>query len=150
MMFTIVLAGVFIGSAATLWYRISQKIPELVAIPDEVIVERLYEDSARIRVFLLSWRRYWQEREHWQFFWRISEKVLHRLHIWMLRADNGMMNLLKKVRMAGGLPNGNWNGNGSAGEIHRSEPEAPLVQDELFKSPRIQEVRRKKKEAMPG
>ena len=168
MMFTIVLAGVFIGSAATLWYRISQKIPELVAIPDEVIVERLYEDSARIRVFLLSWRRYWQEREHWQLFWRISEKVLHRLHIWMLRADNGMMNLLKKVRMAGGLPNGNWNG----GQSQPADPERVKPVARSFKSARpvrgehslghgivsegashgarIQEVRRKRvKSAVP-
>lgn len=147
MVFTIILAAIFIGSVGTLWYRISHKIPELVAIPDEVIVERLHEDSARIRVFLLSWRRYWQEQEHWQLFWRVLERALHRLHILLLRTDNGTVNLLKKVRTAGGFPNGNGNGS-----IYSQTPPQEMdirAAGDSFGPPRIQEVRRKRKDSVP-
>lgn len=100
----LILAG--IGSATVLWHRISRKIPELVAIPDEVIIDRLHEDSARIRVFLLNVRRYWRERKHHQFFLRYAEKALFRAHILMLRTDNSMIAILKKLRMLLGETNG--------------------------------------------
>lgn len=105
MVFDLLLIAVSCASIGILWYRISQKIPELVAIPDEIIIERLHEDSARIRVFLLSFRRRWSERAHHQLFLRYAEKALYKTHILVLRFDNGMMALLKKIRTAGdGLP----------------------------------------------
>ncbi|OGZ96129.1 MAG: hypothetical protein A3J10_02105 [Candidatus Sungbacteria bacterium RIFCSPLOWO2_02_FULL_54_10] len=105
MLFDLILIFISAASSVALWYRMSQKIPELVAIPDEIIVDRLHEDSARIRVFLLSWRRYWREREHHQLFLRYTEKTLYKIHILTLRADNGMVALLKKVRtLLDGIP----------------------------------------------
>lgn len=105
MVFDLLLIFVCCVSTGILWYRVSQKIPELVAIPDEVIIDRLHEDSARIRVFLLSFRRRWSEREHHQVFLRYAEKALYKSHILVLRLDNGMMALLKKIRTASdGLP----------------------------------------------
>jgi hypothetical protein len=145
-MFDALLVIAFVGSAGVLWYRISQKIPELVAIPDEVIVERLHEDSARIRVFLLNLKRWWREEQYREPLWKFCEKIIYRLHILMLRADNGIVGLLKKVRVLGGLPNGNGNVHAEplAPEADRSATEAPLP------PARIQEVRRRKvKSAVP-
>lgn len=107
MLFDIALAAVCIAATVALWHRISLKIPELVAIPDEVIIGRLHEDSAKIRVFLLSIRRHWQEGNFRQFFLRRAEKALCRAHIFILRTDNGTMALLKKVRTVLGETNGN-------------------------------------------
>lgn len=110
MVLDILLAISFIGSAGFLWYRISEKIPELVAIPDEVIVSRLREDSARVRVFLLQFRVFVRERRWREPCLRLCEKILHRFHIWLLRLDNTVALLLKKVRGLAGLANGNNNG----------------------------------------
>jgi len=142
-MFDLLLIIVFIGSAGALWYRVSEKIPELVAIPDEVIVDRLHDDSARVRVFLLNLKHWWREEQYREPLWRFCEKVVYRLHIFLLRADNGMMALLKKVRSLGGLP-GNGNGNRKGDQIHEAEPETTPPASPSFRSALIQEVRRKK------
>lgn len=99
MLFDLALLLVCIGSAAVLWYRVSQKIPELVAIPDEVIVDRLHEDSARIRVFLLTLRRSWRDGEHWLAILRYAERALYRTHILLMKADNWMMGVVKDIRL---------------------------------------------------
>ena len=139
-MFDALLVIAFVGSTGVLWYRVSQKIPELVAIPDEVIVQRLHEDSARVRVFLLNLKRWWREEQYREPLWRFCEKIIYRLHILLLRADNGMMALLKKVRVLGGLPNGN--GNGAQAHPFEQEPEQKMILPS--RNTRIQEVRRKK------
>lgn len=148
-MFDALLVVAFVGSIGVLWYRVSQKIPELVAIPDEVIVQRLHEDSARVRVFLLNLKRWWREEQYREPMWRFCEKIVYRLHILLLRVDNGMVALLKKVRSIGGLPNGNGNGNGNGAETHKAVPEeqptaATSTMMSFPRSTRIQEVRRKK------
>ena len=153
-MFDALLSVAFVGSAGVLWYRISQRIPELVAIPDEVIVERLHEDSARIRVFLLNLKRWWREEQYRRPLWKFCEKIIYRLHILLLRVDNGTVGLLKKVRVLGGLPNGNGNGNGNGNEADRHEAAAEerptavaaSTMMPLPRSGRIQEVRRRKQE----
>ena len=118
MLFDVTLILVSAASGITLWYRISQKIPQLVAIPDEIIIDRLHEDSARIRVFLLSFRRYWREREHHQMLLRYAEKALYKLHIFMLKADNRLVLLVKKVRaVLDGIP-----------DINAAEPLAEAVE----------------------
>lgn len=150
MMFDIILAILFVGSTGVIWYRISERIPELVAIPDEVIVERLHEDSARIRVFLLNLKLWWREKQYREPLWRFCEKIVYRLHILLLRADNGMVLLLKKVRTFGGIPNGNGNWNGSGSEAHEvvseEQPTATVASAMMPppRSARIQEVRRRK------
>ena len=161
MLFNLVLILTGITSGIALWYLISQKIPELVAIPDEVIVHRLHEDSAQIRVFLLGFRRAWREREHHQIFLRYSEKALYRAHILMLRADNGMVALLKKVRaVLDAIPEANGRGAEAKKELEMPRTEVPR-QETLHgmaapttapsgisrpKSSRMQEVRRKRTE----
>ncbi len=147
-MFDAFLAAAFIGSAGVLWYRISQKIPELVAIPDEVITQCLHEDSARVRVFILNIKNYWREKQYREPLWRFCEKIIYRLHILLLRADNGTVGLLKKVRAASGLPNDNGSANGLAAHAAGHKTEQVVIPP--AHSIRIQEVRRKKKVDVPG
>ena len=98
MFFNLFLIILFAGSMGALWRRISEKIPELVAIPDEVIVARLHEDSARVRIFLLHAKTFWREPRYRIVFWRFCEKICYRIHIIFLKMDNGLMALVKKVR----------------------------------------------------
>lgn len=105
MFFNLFLVILFAGSLGVLWHRISEKIPELVAIPDEVIVARLHEDSARVRIFLLHARTFWREPRYRESFWHFCEKICYRTHIVLLRTDNGLMAVAKKVRAYGDRAN---------------------------------------------
>jgi hypothetical protein len=98
MILNIILAVVFLSSASYLWYRTSLKIPELVAIPDRVITARLEEDSASVRLFLLHFKASLREGRHKKLFWSFLEKSVYRIHILLLKADNGTVFLLKKIR----------------------------------------------------
>ncbi len=101
MLFDLFLTGVFLGSVVALWYFISLKIPELVAVSDAVIVERLHEDSARVRIFLLHFKTFYREGRHRAWLWKLCEKICYRAHIFLLRADNGIVDILQKIRAAG-------------------------------------------------
>lgn len=107
MIFNLILGVLFAGSAGYVWYLISARIPELIAIPDEVIVERLHEDSARVRIFLLHAKTFWREPRYHHAFWRFCEKIIQRAHIALMRADNGVVTLLKKVRSSADTANRN-------------------------------------------
>ena len=103
MAINVLLGGAFFGSFFLLWYRISQKIPEIVAIHDEVITQRLHEDSARFRIFLLHVKTFYKEEYYQTIFWNCLGKVFYRVHIIVLRCDNYLIGLLKKIRTHGGL-----------------------------------------------
>lgn len=98
MLLNIFLAIFAIIGAGILWYRISHKIPELVAMPDEVIIARLNEDSAQVRIFLLHIGTFWREPRYQEAFWRFCEKTLYRAHIVLMRTDNALAMLLRRVR----------------------------------------------------
>ena len=102
MLFDLFLAFIFVGSATALWYYLSLKIPELVAVSDAVIVERFHEDSARIRIFLLHAKVFYREDRHWAWLWKATEKICHRIHIFLLRADNRIVGYLAKIRSRSG------------------------------------------------
>ena len=110
MFFDLFLIILFAGSIGVLWHRISEKIPELVAIPDDVIVARLHEDSARVRIFALHAKTFWREPRYRLLFWRFCEKICYRGHIALLRTDNGLMILAKKVRGYAGIASAEGNG----------------------------------------
>lgn len=95
------LAAILLTSAGALWYLISLKIPELVAVSDAVIVERLHEDSARVRIFLLHFKTFYREGRYRAWLWKLCEKAVARIHIFLLRADNGIVDILQKIRAAG-------------------------------------------------
>lgn len=126
-------ALIFLASIATLWYRVSIRIPELVAIPDMVITERLLQDSAKMRLFILRLKSLYHERRITESFYRFLAKIVYRLHIMILRFDNSLVSYLKKIHSKGAFTNGN-------GEYWRklhSEPRAPVL------ATRIEEVKRR-------
>lgn len=128
----------FLGSIFALWYKLSQKLPELIAIPDEVITSRLEEDSAKYRLFVLSIKRYWKEKKYREWFWQYLSKGFHRLHILLLRLDNRIVTFLKTAKTRAGTANGNGNGD----YWRRLQPEN--IAPKTSKDNRIQEVRIKK------
>lgn len=132
----IVFAIIFFGGVFGLWYRVTQKIPELVAIPDQVIVERLHEDSAKIRLFILHIKTFYKEAKYKEVFWKIAGKVLYKFHIAVLRIDNSVVRVLKRIKTAGVL---NGNGNGEYWKQIQEGLSSPAI-----KNTRIQEVRSKK------
>ena len=98
MILNIFLLGLFATSAALFWYRISIKLPELIAISDSVITKRLHEDSARFHLFLLHFRSYFGEGHYKRFLLRICGKFLYRIHIFVLKIDNALVDWLRKIR----------------------------------------------------
>lgn len=101
MLINVVLFGIFLLSIGLTGYLIFLKIPELVAIPDEVIDKRLHENSARFRVWLLNIRTYFKESRHKEFVANILGKILYRIHIALLKFDNRLVFFIKKVRHNG-------------------------------------------------
>ena len=118
----IFLFAIFCAGILLLWYRVSVRLPQLIAIPDQVITERLREDSARFRLFFLHLRLWYREGHYGESVRIFFGKTLYRFHIVLLRLDNGTMALLKKVK--GG--NGSLNGNG---EYFRKLREASTDRD---------------------
>ena len=92
MLITLAFGLLFFGSCFLLWYRISEKIPEVVAIHDDVITQRLHEDSARLRIFLLHFKTFYKEAYYHNIFW----------NFFVLKIDNSLIGLLKKIRTRGG------------------------------------------------
>lgn len=133
MLVDIVLALIFLASITTLWYRVSIRIPELVAIPDMVITERLLQDSAKMRLFILRLKSLYHERRITEAFYRFLAKILYRLHIMILRFDNSLVLYLKKIHSRGAFTNGN----GEYWKKLHSESKAPVS------ATRIEEVKRK-------
>ncbi|MBI3443004.1 MAG: hypothetical protein HY007_04520 [Candidatus Sungbacteria bacterium] len=103
MFIDILLGIIFVGSSFTLWYRISEKIPYVVAIHDEVITQRLHENSARFRIFLLHVKTFYKEEYYRNLFWNFLGKIVYKLHIMVLRIDNALLGFLKKIRARDGL-----------------------------------------------
>lgn len=134
----LVFAIIFFVGVFGLWYRITQKIPELVAIPDQVITERLHEDSAQVRLFVLHLKTFYKEARYKDIFYGFLEKLLYKLHIVILRIDNAVVRVLKGVKTTGAI-NGNGNGNG---EYWKQLQEG--LSNSAVKNTRIQEVRPKK------
>lgn len=121
------LALVFLGGLFLLWYRLSLKIPELVAIPDQVITERFHEDSARLRLFVLHIKTYYREEKHKLIFWKFIGKTLYKFHLLLLRVDNGTVSVLRKVKEHGVAINGRNEENASAIIARHSRVEEVVV-----------------------
>lgn len=135
---------VFLASIFILWYRVSLKIPELIAVPDQVITARFQEDSARLRLFVLHIKTYYKEEKYKPVFWKFIGKMIYRLHLILLKLDNGAVSLLKKVRAHGVAINGNGEGNGDSvikdGDYWQKLQNTPSVP---VKNTRVVEVRKR-------
>ena len=85
-------------SASALIFFVSRKIPELVAIPDEVIRERLGEDSARFRFITVNLREFYRQKGYLLILLQFLGKILHKIHIFFLRIDNRLVSILRRIR----------------------------------------------------
>ena len=97
MIIDIALITVFFASIAFVWYRVSLKIPELVAVPDEVIAQRLHEDSAKVRLFILHFKTFYKERRYIDVVWSFLLKLFYKFHLVLLRADNFITGVLRII-----------------------------------------------------
>ena len=98
MVIDIALLLLFVASVSTLIFFVSHKIPELVAIPDEVIRERLAEDSARFRFIAVNLKELFRQRGYLLLFLQFLGKMLHKIHILFLKIDNWVVLMLRRVR----------------------------------------------------
>ena len=98
MIIDIALLLVLVAGVAALIFFVSRKIPQLVAISDEVIRERLAEDSARFRFIAVNLRELYRQRGYLLLFLQYFGKILHRVHILFLKIDNMVVLMLRRVR----------------------------------------------------
>lgn len=106
MIVNIVLGVLFLGSTGMLLFLFRGKMPQLAAIPEYIIAERLHARSAKFRLFIFHFKSFFRERRYWEVILRITGKTLYRIHIVVMRVDNGLVTLLKKLR-ANGFAHGN-------------------------------------------
>lgn len=128
MIVDIVFGAIFLIALGTLWYFVTAKLPVLAAVPEEVARERLYGDSLRARGVLRRTVTFYRDERFRIALKEFVGKMLYRMHITLLRIDNGVVLLLKKMRANGSFQNGNGNGNGnkySWGELKRTEDIRP-------------------------
>lgn len=144
MFLDITLLIVFAVSLFLLWYRVSLKIPEVMAIPDEVITARLYEDSARLRLFILHIKTYYREEQYKPYLWNLLLKTIYRLHLILLRSDNAVVSYLKSIRARAekeGIALEKINGSGERDTEYWQKLQS--VTPPLGKHTRIEEVKKK-------
>ncbi len=123
----ITLAAVFVGALATLWVKVSEKLPVLATVPDHVIVGELERHARRIRLLALPIKTFYQEKRYRDLFFNAIGKVVYRLHILVMRMDNSLVLVLKFIQRYaknGYLVNGNGNGEYWK-KLHSDESVAP-------------------------
>src|SRR3990167_2444241 len=98
MFIDITLAAILVASFGLFWYRVAQKLPALVTIPDEIIAQKIEQDSAKFWRILFRLRESYRERQLRRTLLAIFGRVLYRLHIIFMRADNAIVGRLKKIR----------------------------------------------------
>lgn len=99
MALTIILFAIFIAASLVLWRRVMQKIPQLVAIPDSVISQRLKEDSWRLHMVVLHVRAFCRRgaapaglAAHFLI------RFLYGLHLALLAGDKLLMRAMRTLR----------------------------------------------------
>ena len=102
----IILAVIFAVSIYVLLRRMAKKVPDLALIPDQDLSVLLEENTAKLQRFFLHmfhFRSFYRERHYHERFWSIMTKFLFKVHILFLRADNGIMRLMKRMRASNEL-----------------------------------------------
>lgn len=99
MILTIILFAVFIGASVMLWRKVMQKIPQLVAIPDAVISQRLKEDSWRLHMLVLHVRAFCRRgAAPAGFAAHFLIRFLYGLHLIVLAGDKLLMRVMRTLR----------------------------------------------------
>jgi len=126
-------------SGYLLWRRVAQKMPELIVIPDQEIAARLQDNSAKMHLFMLHlfhFRLFYQKRHYQEKLWSFLAKAFFKIHILLLRLDNSLIVLLKRIRS---------NGTSSTHPVNGSEDYWQGLKNEehgsLSKIARVEEVR---------
>lgn len=99
----ILLGLIFVSSGIILWSRIARKMPEVAMIPHTVITEQLATSRRRFHIVLLHilhFRTLYREHHYQDRFWQIIAKIVYRMHILLLRMDNRLVGILRRVRAA--------------------------------------------------
>ena len=97
----ILLALASIISSYLLWQRLADKIPELTLVPDQSLAELLEENTAKFQKFFLHlfhFRSFYRERHYHGKVRRFTGKFLYKVHIGILRIDNGILRMMKRMR----------------------------------------------------
>lgn len=146
MFITLFLFIIFAFSIGMLWYRISRMLPQLASIPDEVITERLHEESAKLRLVLIHLKSFLKEKRHWDFFWNFVAKTLYKTHILLLRIDNAAVVYMRKIREEGRVVNINADYWKQLGQHVSDEAQEIMDPDPsiLSKNERVEEIRPKR------
>lgn len=141
MIIFILLLGLSFACFFILGHRVSQKIPQLAAVPDQVITARFEEDSARIRLLILNVRAFYRDGKFKALFWDYTEKAFRRLHITLMRLDNLVVSILERVKKNNGARNGMANG-----ALPQANIDPISERTNVFPAPqrRIDEIRPKK------
>ena len=159
MIFDLTFFLIFCASVVALWYWLSQKVPELVAISDALIQQQLQEESAKLHLVILNFRTFWKERHFRDILLQFAAKLLYKTHIGLLRIDNRLVSLLQKMRVRGAFENkiDYWKQLQQDETVLKQEvrePEIKVIESilppsmELLtenKSVQIQEIRKKRK-----
>lgn len=137
----ILLVLAFSMSAYFLWQRISKKIPELTLIPDQdlsILLEQNTEKFQRFLLHVFHFRLFYRERHYHEKARLLIAKMLYRLHIAILRLDNRMILVIKRIRMKNEM--------GVQQENTQQEYMLPIEKQAqaLEKINRVQEVRSRK------
>ncbi|MDP3778664.1 MAG: hypothetical protein Q8R30_01270 [bacterium] len=88
-------------SAYFFWRRVSEKIPDLELIPDQsisVLLEENTEKIQRLFLHLFHFRSFYRERHYHEKTRLAASKLLFKTHIVVLRFDNRIIRLMKRMR----------------------------------------------------
>lgn len=148
----IILGLVFAIGIYIFWRRISEKIPDLKLIPDQNISVLLEENTAKIQRFFLHlfhFRSFYRERHYHNKFWSVVTKLLFKFHIVLLRTDNGIMRLMKRMRASGEMEVEHRHDTREYFSKLQDHSPSPLPST-LEKTNRMQEVRTRKRTRIVG
>jgi hypothetical protein len=112
------------------WWRVSEKIPDLELIPDQSISVLLEENTAKIqRLFLhlFHFRSFYRERHYHEKTRSVVSKLLFKTHIVVLRFDNRIIRLMKRMRSVS-------EADVSHEEVNNHEYTAPVQKEEAVVS----------------
>lgn len=109
MFIDITLIVIFLVSLGVLSFLVSRKLPHLATVPQEEIDRYLEERYRAVFVPFHRVKKFYNEERLLAAVLDYSGRFLHRLHIIVMRIDNGIVGLLKKVRSQSIAVNGNGN-----------------------------------------
>ena len=100
MFINIILLVIFLGSLFAVWYKISQRIPRLIAVSDEAIASYLKEESSKLHFFAVEIKSFYKDKRYKEWLRDVWAKLLYRFHILLLRVDNKITTVLKDLRVS--------------------------------------------------